>query len=91
MLVTGALAQAIVGRWVRRPAVLTGLALLFVGCAGWLLLILRAQVDVVPTFSHPWRPILQSGANLYWIGDGWNWYIASLVLLLGGLARLRMI
>ena len=88
MLVAGALAQAIVGRWVRRPAVLTGLALLFVGCAGWLLLILRAQVDVVPTFSHPWRPILQSGANLYWIGDGWNWYIASLVLLLGGLGIL---
>ncbi len=78
----------LVGRWVRRPAVLTGLALLFVGCAGWLQLILRAQVTVVPTFSHPWRPILQSGTNLYWVGDGWNWYIAGLILLLGGLGIL---
>jgi len=88
VLIIGAIVTAAIGKWVRRPAVLTGLALLFVGCAGWLQLILRAQVTVVPTFSHPWRPILQSGANLYWVGDGWNWYIASLILLLGGLGIL---
>ncbi|MEZ4622808.1 MAG: hypothetical protein R2867_45930 [Caldilineaceae bacterium] len=35
LLVVGALLTALLGRWVRRPAVLTGLALLFVGC-GWL-------------------------------------------------------
>lgn len=88
ILVIGAIVTVLVGRWVRRPALLTGLALLFVGCAGWLQLILRAQVTVVPTFSHPWRPILQTGTNLYWVGDGWNWYIACLILLLGGLGIL---
>jgi len=88
LLVVGAIVTVIIGRWVRRPAILTGLALLFVGCAGWLQLILRAQITVVPTFSHPWRPLLQSGANLYWVGDGWNWYIAGLILLLGGLGIL---
>lgn len=87
-LIVGAIVTTLIGRWVRRPAVLTGLALLFVGCAGWLQLILRAQVTVVPTFSHPWRPILQEGANLYWVGDGWNWYIAGLILLLGALGIL---
>ncbi len=88
LLIVGAIVTALVVRWVRRPAFLTGLALLFVGCAGWLQLILRAQVTVVPTFSHPWRPILQTGTNLYWVGDGWNWYIAGLILLLGGLGIL---
>lgn len=88
LLVVGAIATAFIGRWVRRSSVVTGLALIFVGCAGWLQLILRAQVTVVPTFSHPWRPILQSGTNLYWVGDGWNWYIGALVLLLGGLGIL---
>ncbi|MEZ4680696.1 MAG: hypothetical protein R2932_41425 [Caldilineaceae bacterium] len=67
---------------------LDGVGASFVGAAGWLLLILRAQITVVPTFSHPWRPILQSGTNLYWVSDGWNWYIAGLVLLLGGLGIL---
>ena len=88
MLVVSAIAIALIGRWVRRPAVLTGMTLLFVGCAGWLQLILRAQITVIPTFSHPWRPLLQTGTNLYWVGDGWNWYIGSLVLLLGGLGIL---
>jgi len=87
-LIVGAIGIAIIGRWVRRPAVLTGLALLFVSCAGWLQLILRAQITVVPTFSHPWRPILQTGTNLYWVGDGWNWYIGGLILLLGALGIL---
>ncbi len=88
LLVLGAMLSLMVGRWLRRPEWLAGLALLFIGMAGWLLLFLRSQVAVVPTFSHPWRPILQVGTNLYWISDGWNWYIAGLVLLLGGLGIL---
>ena len=48
---------------------------------------LRIQ-PVVPLFSRPWQPITQSGANLLWVGDSWNWYISILVLLLGGVAIL---
>lgn len=88
LLVLGAIVSLIVGRWLRRPEWLAGLALLFTAMAGWLLLFLRSQLAVVPTFSLPWRPILQVGTNLYWVGDGWNWYIAGLVLLLGGLGIL---
>jgi hypothetical protein len=64
-----------------------GLALLFVGIAGALHWSLRER-PVVPQFSLPWQPVLQNGANLMWIGDGWNWYIAGLLLLLGGLGIL---
>ncbi len=48
---------------------------------------LRLQ-PVVPVYSQPWQPLLQDGANLLWVGDGWNWYISGLVLLLGGLGIL---
>ncbi len=88
VLVASAVLIALLGRWIRRPALLTGMTLVFIGCAGWLQLFLRAQVTVVPVFSHPWRPLLQIGTNLYWVGDGWNWYIGSLILLLGGLGIL---
>jgi len=88
LLILGAILSLIIGRWLWRSQWLTGFALLFIGMAGWLLLFLRSQLAVVPTFSQPWRPILQVGANLYWVGDGWNWYIAGLVLLLGGLGIL---
>jgi hypothetical protein len=88
LLMVGAILSMLVGRWWRRPEWLAGLALLFIGVAGWLLLVLRSQLTVVPTFSYPWRPLMQVGANLYWVGDGWNWYIAGLVLLLGGLGIL---
>jgi len=91
VLLLGALVQLIIGRVVRRAAGermwLTGLALLFVGLAGGLLANLRTQ-PVVPVYSHPWQPLLHTGANLYWVGDGWNWYIACLILLLGGVGIL---
>jgi hypothetical protein len=73
----------IAGRWVRRPSWLTGVALFFVAIAAWLLWGLRTQAEF-PIYSRPWQPLLQGGANLVWIGDGWNWYSAGLVLLLGG-------
>lgn len=86
-LFTGAVAVALLSRWMRRPLVLTGLALLFVGAAGLLWLDLRLQ-PVVPTYGRAWQPLFQSGANLYWLGDGWNWYVAGLMLLVGGLVIL---
>lgn len=87
VLFIGAIVELIVGRWLRRPGWLTGLALFFVVSAAVLLLALRMQ-PVVPIYSRPWQPLLQSGANLTWVGDGWNWYISGLILLLGGLGIL---
>jgi hypothetical protein len=66
----------------RRPLHQRGTALFFVAAAGLLQLYLRNR-PVVPEFSRPWQPVLQQGTNLLWIGDGWNWYVASLMLLLG--------
>jgi len=82
-LLVGAVTEVIIGRWVRRPGWLTGLALFFVALATWLFLGLRVE-PVVPTYSRPWQPPLQTGANLLWVGDGWNWYISGLLLLIGG-------
>lgn len=87
VLFVGAIIELIVGRRLRRPGWLTGLALFFVVLASALLLGLRMQ-PVVPIFSRPWQPLLQDGANLLWVGDGWNWYISGLILLLGGLGIL---
>ncbi len=87
VLLVGAVTEIVIGRWVRRPVWLTGLALFFVALATWLFLGLRVE-PVVPTFSRPWRPPLQTGANLLWVGDGWNWYISGLLLLLGGVGIL---
>ena len=83
----GAVVLAVTGRWVRRPGLLTGLALAFAALAGIIWIDLRFQV-VVPTYSRSWRPLFQSGANLTWVGDGWNWYISGLLLLLGSLGLL---
>lgn len=87
ILLLGAAVEMSVGRWVRRPGWLTGLALSFVAVAVWLFLGLRTE-PIVPTFSRPWQPPLQTGTNLVWVGDGWNWYIAGLLLLLGGVGIL---
>ncbi|MGL4651210.1 MAG: hypothetical protein ACRC1H_17520, partial [Caldilineaceae bacterium] len=87
LLAAGAVLVAILGRWLRRPVLLTGLALLFVALAGIVWVDLRFQA-VVPTYSRTWQPLFQSGANLLWVGDGWNWYVGGLVLLMGGLGVL---
>ncbi len=87
MLVIGAVTLMVTGRRVRRPAYLTGIALVFVGLAAWFWLQLRFQT-VIPIFSIPWKPLWQAGANLEWLGDGWNWYVSGLVLLLSGLGIL---
>ncbi len=92
VLLLGAIVQMICGRWVRRSDLLAGLALFFVGIAFLFFLNLRAQTQV-PVYSYPWQPLLHSATNLYWtnlywVGDGWNWYISGLILLLGGLGIL---
>ncbi|HRJ45441.1 MAG TPA: hypothetical protein PL105_26300, partial [Caldilineaceae bacterium] len=51
---------------------------------------LRIQ-PVVPIYSRPWQPLIPPGANLLWVGDGWNWYVSVLILLLGGVAILHSI
>ncbi|MGB5048439.1 MAG: hypothetical protein WBO46_05860, partial [Caldilineaceae bacterium] len=49
---------------------------------------LRIQ-PVVPIYSRPWQPfVLPGSTNLLWVGDGWNWYVSVLILLLGGVAIL---
>ena len=83
----GAALQLIVGRWLRRAILVRGLALLIVGVAALLFLLLQF-LSVTPTLGQPWQPLLQTSINLFWISDGWNNYIAGLILLLGGLGIL---
>ncbi len=87
MLLFGAALQLIVGRWLRRTVLVRGLALLIVGAAGLLFLILQF-LNVAPTLGQPWQPLLQTSINLFWISAGWNNYMAGLILLLGGLGIL---
>ena len=85
ILMAGAIVVSLAGRVVRRPVYLTALALFFIGIAFGFWLDLRFQL-VVPVFSRGWRPLFQTGANLLWVGDGWNWYVSGLMLLMGALA-----
>jgi hypothetical protein len=87
VLLMGAALQLIVGRWLRRAVLVRGLALLVVGVAALLFLLLQF-LSVTPTLGQPWQPLLQTSINLFWISDGWNNYIAGLILLLGGLGIL---
>ena len=87
VLLIGAAVLLPASRRLRRPALMTGVALLFAGLAALLFVALQFQ-PVVPTFSRPWQPLLQSAINLYWISDSWNYYVSGLILLLGGLGIL---
>jgi hypothetical protein len=87
LLFIGAAVELGIGRWIRRPDWLTWVALGFLGSTGLFYIALQFT-DVVPTFGHPWQPLLQSAANLYWVVDGWNYYIGALILLIGGLGVL---
>ena len=62
---------------------LSTVALLFWGAATALTLSLRLQ-SAAPVFSIPWQPFFATGADLLWVGNGWNWYVSCLILLLGG-------
>lgn len=74
-------------RWLRKANRRRILALIFIALAGLQLHLLRLQ-PIVPEFSMPWRPMLHRGANLLWIGDGWDWYVSGLILLLGAVGIL---
>jgi hypothetical protein len=87
ILLAGAAVELILGRWFRRARWLTWLALGFLGLAGLLYIGLQFT-GVVPTFGRPWQPLLQNATNLYWIADGWNYYLGALILLVGGLGIL---
>ena len=87
MLLLGSIVVLLINPFVQRPGILTSVALLFCLFSVWLLLGLRTQNEF-PIFSRPWQPLLQSGTNLVWIGDGWNWYISGLILLLGSVGIL---
>jgi len=87
LLLAGAAVELGLGRWLRRSQWLTWLALTFVGVAALLYIGLQFT-GVVPTYGRPWQPLLQSAANLYWIADGWNYYLGALILLIGGLGIL---
>lgn len=87
ILLAGAAVELGLGRWFRRAQWLTWLALAFLGIAALFYIGLQFT-GVVPTFGRPWQPLLQSAANLYWIADGWNYYLGALILLIGGLGIL---
>lgn len=82
-LLVGSLLVLIIGRWFMRPGWLTGFALSFVLIASFLVVVLRIPEEYA-IYSRPWQPLFQGGANLEWIGDGWNCYVALLILLIGG-------
>jgi hypothetical protein len=87
ILLVGAAVVLIVGRWLRRTDWLAGVALVFVGAAAVCYISLQ-YLSIVPTFSHPWQPLFQDATNLFWISDGWNYYLGALILLTGGLGVL---
>lgn len=87
ILLFGAAVLLIVGRWLRRTDWLAGVALFFVGAAATCYISLQYQ-SIVPTFSHPWQPLLQDATNLFWISESWNYYLGALILLTGGLGVL---
>ena len=87
ILLVGAAVEIGLGRWFRRSQWLTWLALFFLGTASLIYLGLQF-IGIVPTFGRPWQPLLQSATNLYWIADGWNYYLGALILLIGGLGIL---
>jgi len=91
ILFIGSLLQAAIGRVIRRPTLLTILALLFVILAGLNTLMLRlpnTANSAVPNMRLSWRPLMQQSADFYWVAHGWNWYVSCLILLLGFIAIL---
>jgi hypothetical protein len=87
IILLGAALELGVGRWLRQPSLQRGLALAVVGVAG-LFFLAQQFLTVVPTLGQPWQPLLQTSINLFWISNGWNYYIAGLILLLGSMGIL---
>ncbi|MBX3001950.1 MAG: hypothetical protein KF893_25725 [Caldilineaceae bacterium] len=87
MLMVGALTVWIMGRLRSRSHWQSGIALFFWLIAIGQMIMLRLE-PVVPIYSQPWQPFLIAGSHLLWVGDGWNWYVSTLLLVLGGVAIL---
>ncbi len=87
VLMLGAVAVWIVGRQLRHPQWQSSVALAF-----WLIAVLQTVLlrlePVVPVYSSPWQPFVIGSSYLLWVGDGWNWYVSALLLVLGGVAIL---
>ena len=90
LLALGALVVWLLGRQFRSVELTGTASFLFWLAAVGQLIGLRIQ-PIVPIYSRPWQPLILPGANLLWIGDGWNWYVSVLILLLGGVAILLSI
>ncbi len=87
VLGVGALAVWLIGRYTRNVDLAGTAAVVFWIAAAAQIIGLRLQ-PVVPIYSRAWQPLILPGANLLWVGDGWNWYVSTLVILLGGVAIL---
>lgn len=93
LLTIGSVVVWLVGRFARAmerwgiignpKGILGAVALLIWGAAAILTAALRMQSSA-PLFSIPWQPFFSTGADLLWVSNGWNWYVSSLILLLGG-------
>jgi hypothetical protein len=85
-LLTGALTVWVVGRILRFPEWQSGIAIAF-----WLFAVLQTVLlwlEPLPEYSRPWQPLPFGAAQLLWVGEGWNWYVSALLLVLGGVAIL---
>jgi len=87
LLALGALVVWLLGRQIGSVQLTGTAAFLFWVAAVGQMIGLRLQ-PVVPIYSRPWQPFILPGSHLLWIGDGWNWYVSVLILLLGGVAIL---
>jgi hypothetical protein len=87
VLAIGTLFVWIIGRYTRNVDLTGTTAVVFWIAATAQVLGLRIQPQM-PIYSRAWKPIILPGANLLWVGDGWNWYVSLLIILLGGVAIL---
>lgn len=87
VLLIGILVVWIAGRRAARADVPRWVALGFWVVAVWQVLGMRFQATI-PSYARLWQPLVLETAYLYWLGDGWNWYVSSLMMLLGGVALL---
>ena len=90
VLAIGALTVWIIGRRINNVDLTGSAAVIFWIAAAAQVIGLRIQ-PVVPVYSRAWQPLILPGSNLLWVGDGWNWYVSLLILLLGGVAILLSI
>jgi hypothetical protein len=85
-LLAGAVSVWIIGRLLHRPQWQSAVAIAF-----WLFALLQMVLlwlEPLPEYSRPWQPFSFGAAQLLWVAEGWNWYVSTLLLLVGGVAIL---